>query len=262
MKQKKSWGQIFLHDKKYIYKIIDYLKVDNEYLLEIGSGRGDITSLLLDKVNYLYCVEVDTSWAKFLENRFALNDKIKIINEDILKFPLKSLNKNLVVFGNIPFHISNQLIRYLVKNREVIKRAYITFQKEFVRKLCAKENSKDYGFLSCYIQYYASVKIAFDIPKYAFYPRPKVDASLVDIVFSKEPAFKVIDEDFFFNLLRQSFSLRRKKLYNVLEKFYGEEMVKEVFSYLNIDLNLRADKLSLENYCWLANFVFKLKQKL
>jgi len=253
MRFKRSFGQVFLRDKTYIKKIVHHLKSDNEVILEIGPGSGVVTRRLLERCKKLYCVEKDLSLVRLLEERFT-SEGVVVIYDDILKFNLSSLNTQVLVFGNVPFNISNRLMQYLVRNKLWVKQAYLTFQKEFARKLVAGPNTKEYGFISCYFQYYTSMRVLFDIPKGAFYPKPEVDASFMEIVFQESP-FKIKDEVFLFKLIKRSFALRRKKLFNALEGFCNKEVIKRTFLDLGLDLGVRAENLALKEYCFLADSI-------
>jgi len=258
MRQSHSLGQVFLTDKNYVRKIINSLDVNNEVVLEIGSGPGDISAQIVEKCKFLYCVEFDPRFITILETKFQNNDNVKIIHYDILKFPISKLGGKVVVFGNVPYQISNSLIGYFVENRSAIKKAYLTFQKEFVNKLIAKPGSKDYGFLSCYAQYYAGIKKFFDIPKGAFTPIPKVDSSFMTLEFYDKPLEKAQDENLLFKMIREAFGQCRKKIANSLSKFI---MAEDLFSSLNIDSNMRAENISLKQYVDIANKISKERLK-
>ncbi|MFH1768545.1 MAG: 16S rRNA (adenine(1518)-N(6)/adenine(1519)-N(6))-dimethyltransferase RsmA [Candidatus Omnitrophota bacterium] len=251
MKFKKSFGQNFLRDKDYIERIINSLSLDNEAVLEIGPGSGQMTRRLIKKCERLYCIEKDISLISLLRERFS-SSGVSVIAGDIIDFDLASIGQPLVLFGNIPFNISNELIRYLVKNRGYLKKAYLTFQKEFARKLTAQPNTKEYGFLTCYVSYYASVTVLFDIPKEAFYPSPRVDASLVMIQFPLSPFFDAVDERLLFTVIKESFSSRRKKIKNCLERISDKESISKILKKTGINPDCRPENLSLQQYCNIA----------
>jgi 16S rRNA (adenine1518-N6/adenine1519-N6)-dimethyltransferase len=262
MRLSKELGQVFLRDKRYIHKIINSLDIKDRYVLEIGSGRGQITQYLAKKASYLWCVELDLRLANYLKKEFSSYNNIEIINKDILKLDLSGLgnliNQKLVIFGNIPYNISNRLIRYLIRERNWVDKAYLTLQKEFARKLAALPCDKSYSFLSCYIQYYSRVDVLFHLPKTAFFPSPQVDSSFVVIDFFEKPLYPVKDISSLFKLIRTGFTQRRKKLLNSLAPLYGKEKLKEVFSRLGVDLDVRAQDLSLENYCKITDYLNQL----
>lgn len=248
------FGQVFLKDRRYIKKIlasVDAFK--EEDILEIGPGSGRLTKHLVNEAKYLYCVEVDNRLCEFLKDKFKLFPNIEIINSDILKFSLSKLGKRLIVFGNIPYQISNEIIRYLVTNREYIKKAYLTLQKEFSQKLTAGVSSKSYKYLSCYIQYYARLKKLFDIPSRAFTPVPKVNSSFLEIEFYNKPLYKAKDENHLFEIIRRAFCYRRKKIINTLPISENRE---KIFSELHISPSLRPQDVSLKEYVLIANRLF------
>ena len=248
MRFKKSFGQNFLRDKHFVHRVISSMELNDDIVIEIGPGSGQITRHLVSKAKKLYCVEKDTNLISLLEERFASNST-QFINSDILAFDLSFLKEKSVVVGNIPFNISNRLVRYLISNREFIKEGYFTFQKEFARKLTASLHAKEYGYLSCLIQYYADIKVIFDIPRSAFYPVPKVDASFIRIKFFDKPQVRAKNEDFLFKLIRNAFSARRKKIINALLGFGDKEYISRVLKSINIDGGLRPQDLSLKDYC-------------
>ena len=260
MRQRHSFGQIFLKNQKYIQKILASFDLSGKTVLEIGPGKGLITSSLINQAKYLYCVEVDRRFCVFLKNKFRHNKNVEIIHADILKFPFSKLGENITIFGNIPYHISSQLIRYLVNHRKYIKAAYLTFQKEFVQKLTARPSTCNYNFLSCYSQYYANIKKLFDIPASAFEPAPKVDSSFSEITFYSKPPYQVDNEDFLFKIIRKAFAGRRKKIINslpIIPKGTGAPVKdkRSFFSLLKVDPNSRAENISLKEYVSIANNV-------
>ena len=149
MRFSKDLSQVFLRDKSYIKRIVDSLEIADRDVLEIGAGRGEVSRYLREKAKHLFCVELDGRLAMVLRDRFSSYDNVTIINDDILKVNMGVFGKELLVFGNVPYHISNQLIRHLVCYRRCIKTVYLTFQKEFAKKICAKPNDKPYSFMSC-----------------------------------------------------------------------------------------------------------------
>lgn len=250
MKLSKSLSQVFLKDKDCIHKILSNLDIRQKDVLEIGSGVGQMSERIAEQVKKLYCIELDSRFIPILKEKFAGNAKVEIIHADILKFDLKKLDRKIIVFGNVPYNISNSLIEYLVENRGYIEQTYLTLQKEFVEKLAAKASTKPYGFLSCYIQYYAKVERLFDIPAKAFSPVPQVDSAFIRLKFYPQPIFKAKDEDFLFKIIRQAFSQRRKKIINSLPRLADNP---DILKLLNINPDNRPENLSLKEYIHLTN---------
>ncbi|MCK9572997.1 MAG: 16S rRNA (adenine(1518)-N(6)/adenine(1519)-N(6))-dimethyltransferase RsmA [Candidatus Omnitrophica bacterium] len=258
MRLSHSLGQVFLTEKNYIQKIINSLVIEDEIVLEIGSGPGEISAAIGKRCKFLYCVEFDPRFVSVLEQKFKNERNVRVIHSDILKFNLSERNERLVIFGNVPYQISNSLISYLIDNRTFIKKAYLTFQKEFVDKLIAETGNKDYGFLSCFIQYYAGIEKIFDIPRGAFTPVPKIDSSFISLDFYDEPQDAAEDENLLIRIIREAFNQRRKKISNSLSKFIASD---DFFSSLKVDPNARAENVSLKEYVDIANKVYKERLK-
>jgi len=254
MKQLRSFGQVFLTDTEYIQKISNSLDIKGKQVLEIGSGKGAMSELLAQGAKNLYCLEVDRRFCDFLRKKFSKIDNVKIIHADILKFELSKLGNEIIVFGNVPYQISSELIKYLIGYRKYIGVAYFTFQKEFVQKMIAQESCENYNFLSCYIQYYARVERIFDIKASAFDPIPKVDSTFSKINFYSKPQYKVKDEDFLFKVIRKAFSGRRKKITNALNLSKSNQ---SFFKSAGLNLNLRPENISLKDYVYIANQLYQ-----
>ena len=254
MKQLRSLGQVFLTDAEYIQMIFNSLDIKGKQVLEIGPGKGVISELLAEKAKKLYCIEVDQRFCNFLRKKFFKKDNVEIIHADILKFSLSKLGNKIIVFGNVPYHISSELIKYLVNYRKYVEVAYFTFQKEFVQKMIAGESCENYNFLSCYIQYYARVERIFDIKASAFDPIPKVDSTFSKINFYSKSSYKVEDEDFLFKVIRKAFSSRRKKIINALSLSKGNQ---SSFESAGLNLNLRPENFSLKDYVYIANQLYQ-----
>ncbi len=253
MRQKRSLGQVFLKDKKYIRRILNSLDIKKETVLEIGSGSGDISQDLSQLAGELICLEIDSRFHRLLQKRFANKSNTQVVQADVLRFPLSKLDRQIVIFGNVPYQISSKLIDYFVSYRSYIKRAYLTFQKEFAEKLLAETSSSQYGVISCRIQYYAKVKKIFDIPAGSFKPIPKIDSRFIKLEFYRSLPRKAKNEELLFDIISKAFSQRRKKIINSL----NIEGIKKILSSLGISPNLRAQDLSLDQYIAMADKLFQ-----
>jgi len=256
--KKHSLGQVFLKDQSYIEKILNCIDQNAKKIVEIGPGTGQITGSLVKQTKFLYCIEIDSRLCSFLKDKFSTLPQIKIIQSDILKFKLSELGKKITIFGNVPYYISSQLIDYLIYYRKYIQRVYLTLQKEFVQKLIAKKGSNQYGFLSCFIQYYAKVEKIFNIPAGAFEPHPKVDSSFITFEFYQKPPYKAKNEEFLFELIRKAFLNRRKKISNTVDVVANKE---DFFSKLGVDSALRPQDISLKEYITIANKLYSFRKK-
>lgn len=258
LKPKKSLGQNFLIDKNIQRKIIDACELRPcDIVLEIGGGRGELTRLIADNADKVYCLEIDRYLCKTLKDGLKGYTNIKIINQDILKFNLKKNFKNsknkIKVIGNLPYYITTPIIEHLLKYREKIITVFITVQKEFARRLTALAGSKDYGSFSCFAQYYTKAKILFLIKKGCFRPQPNVDSTFLRLEIRKVPPVKINDERLFFKIIRGAFNKRRKTLRNSLKGIVSTERLEVFFNKYNIDTNTRPECLALEDFAKLAN---------
>ncbi|MBU1112397.1 MAG: ribosomal RNA small subunit methyltransferase A [Candidatus Omnitrophica bacterium] len=256
MKQKRSLAQVFLKDQKYIERILASLDVDNEVVLEIGSGPGDISEAIARRAKSFFCLEIDPRFCEHLRKRLERYSNTQVIEIDALRFDFSRLSEKAVVFGNIPYQVSSKLIDRLVQYRKLVKRVYLTVQKEFAEKLLAGESLPQYGTISCLVQYYAKVKKIFDIPAGSFKPQPKVNSTFIKLEFYHNLPQPARDEKLLFRLIDRAFSQRRKKIINSLP-----QEARAAFSSLGIRPDLRAENLSLKEYIAIADKVYFLTKK-
>ncbi|MBN3040816.1 MAG: ribosomal RNA small subunit methyltransferase A [Candidatus Omnitrophica bacterium] len=253
MKQNRRLSQIFLKDRSYIKKIISNTEIDDQIVLEIGSGSGALSALIAEKAKKLLCLEIDERFCRLLKQRLSSFSNVEIIKSDVLNYKFK---ERLTLLGNVPYHISKRLIYHLTAQRTYIDKAYLTFQKEFASKLIADCASPYYCQLSCFIQCYAKISKLIDIPSGSFKPRPKVDSSFIRIDFYNKPAYALKDELLFEQIISKAFSQKRKKIINSLSEYKSEiySMPKK-----SLDFNLRAQDIPLKSFVLLANRISSLK---
>ena len=246
---KKSLGQNFLIDKKIIKKICDYGDINtNDHVLEIGPGTGNLSEfILLSKPQKFYLIEKDKRLIDYLNEK--LNNNVVIINDDILRYDLNNIsNKNLIIFGNLPYNISSQIlikfINYSTK-KFLFKKLIFMFQKEVADRILAEENSKNYGRLSIISSWKLNIKKIMDITPSSFFPKPKVMSSLLifepKINYIKFKNAKNLEHitNVFFNQKRKMI----KKPLNILFK-----SSKDVIDELNLNINLRPQNLKKETF--------------
>jgi 16S rRNA (adenine1518-N6/adenine1519-N6)-dimethyltransferase len=253
IRPKKHLGQDFLVDANIQRKIIEACELGtSDIVLEIGSGRGELTGFLADNSKKVYAVELDGFLCKILKDKFSSYDNIEILNLDILDLNLKKYfgktGQRIKVVGNIPYYITTPIIAHLLKAREVIDSIFLTVQKEFARRITAKVGSKDYGAFSCFIQYYTEPKVIFSIKKSSFWPRPRVDSCFIKLSVRHKSIFEIENEEFLFRIIRLAFNQRRKTLRNSLSTIVKKETLETFFSEFNIPANIRPEQLSLKYF--------------
>ena len=252
MQAKKRFGQNFLTDKKILEDLVSLINVSNQdKFLEIGPGKGDLTENLISLCDAYFGVEVDKDLLVFLRNRFPENKKA-FISGDILKLhPSKIYSSNKFrVVGNIPYNISSPILDWCEKYYEKIHDIHFMLQKEFALRCAGSEVTSSYGRLSVICNYLYEVTILKEVSKDFFNPIPKVDSLFVRF----SPKKKEIDQKELSSLkqvTRALFNKKRKKISNSLE----DVLQKESFNKLDLNLNLRPDELSLDEYLQISSLV-------
>ncbi len=252
---KKNLGQNFLTDIRIQQKIIQAceLKAD-DVVVEIGPGQGVLTRLIAPQVKQLICVETDRDLIEPLHcHSRASGNPFEVVHADFLKWDMSHLPSGVKVIGNIPYYISTPIIEKLITDRAKIAVAFLTVQLEFGQRLTAKAGGKDYGSLSCFAQYYADIKMLFKIKNTCFKPAPKVDSCFLRLVMRSQPQESASDEAFLFKLIQTAFQQRRKNIVNSLKGLVGKEKLEGELKNLGINLNARAENLTLSNYIALSN---------
>ncbi len=248
IKAKKSLGQNFLIDNNIIEKIINIVNIKNGNILEIGPGTGNLTSAILQKnPKELYVVEKDSDLANELSTKF--DEKIKIINKDILKLDESKISKNkFTVFGNLPYNISTEILcKWILNLKEKFWFDYLIlmFQKEVANRIIADFDTNDYSRLTIISKWKLEVEKICDIKPTSFLPKPKVDSSL--IVFKPKKKFYRFDNPKNLEKITRIFFMHKRKMikkpYNQI--FNGDT---SIANKLKINLNLRPQNINFETY--------------
>ena len=256
---KKRLGQNFLINPDVIADIIDFAGITKEdTVLEIGPGVGFVTEQLVKHAKKVIAIELDEEAIKELEKLDC--DNLEIIHNDILKTDISALTEdNVKVVANIPYYITSPIIAHLLgeiddlnnKNRNKIKDIILMVQEEVARRIVAteKSQSKQYGLLTILSQFWADCEIIRLVGRKSFYPAPKVNSALVSLKVRKEPLLKLDDYSFFRRVIKSAFSQRRKTLKNCLVgSGFDKVKVAEAISKMNLDENIRGEKLSIQEF--------------
>lgn len=254
IKAKKSLGQNFLTDKDVLGKIANSLETNsNDLIMEIGPGMGALTKYLKEKGSYLIAFEIDERFKDILN---TFNDKkTKIVFQDFLKVDIdKELNsynyENIYVIANIPYYITTPIIKKVITLNKLDSMT-ILVQKEVAERFTAKPNTKDYGSLTVFLQYYFQVEYLFTVKRECFKPIPKVDSAVVRFKRRKE-SLNILNEDIFFKLVNDAFRMKRKTLKNNLTN-YPWEIIEAILNKHSLPINVRAEQISIEVFKEIAN---------
>ena len=261
-KAKKSLGQNFLIDKNIINKIINIGNINkSKIIVEIGAGYGNLTTAItVAKPKRIFAIEKDKKLFSFLNDKFGNYKNIKIINDDILNLiGKKNLGKNVIVFGNLPYNISTQILASLIMLKkwppwyEVL---ILMFQKEVANRILAKPHTKEYGRLSVLSNWRLEIKKHFDVSKNSFFPKPKVDSTLLSFKPKKNNLFDLKNPKSLEIVTRVLFSNRRKMINKNFKKLFNQNM--SISKNLNLDLSVRPEELNYESYYKIAEQYEKL----
>ena len=258
---KKSLGQNFLVDQNIIKKIVNSVKVTNKNVLEIGPGKGALTNEILKKnPKSLTLVEKDYKIYENLKEKYKKNKKIEVKNNDILNFDLeKKLKKNSIIFGNLPYNISSQILVKIIRFKiwppnftDVI----FMFQKEMADRIIGKFDSSGYGRLSILTNYRFDVLKKFNVSPNCFLPKPKVNSTVIFLKPKKMNKHKIENIGNLEMITRIFFSNRRKMINKPLSKIFKNHV--SVAEKLKIKLHLRPSELSNDDYYKLTEYYEKV----
>lgn len=249
VKAKKQYGQNFLKDSTILDKIIQSMPNNNNHIVEIGPGLGDLTKNLV-KYKDLTAYEVDTDLIGILKSKFAIEiekGNLKLIHTDVLEAwdKLKNLHDGKYdLIANLPYYIATNIILRAFED-ELCEHIIVMIQKEVAEKFTAKTNDKEYSSLGIITELISiNSKILFDVPAEAFDPPPKVTSS---ILYIKKDMSKSFDKDFN-KFLKACFIQPRKKLSKNLTTIFDKNIIFEIYKELNINDNVRPHEVSSSLY--------------
>lgn len=260
----KSLGQNFLIDESVLTDIVEGAEVNDEDLvIEIGPGVGSLTAKLLCKAKKVVSMELDNDLIPILQTELGEEPNFKLIHNDALKVDFNEIigeEKSVKLVANLPYYVTTPIIARLLKEDYKFKSLTIMIQKEVAERIDAEPNCKEYGALSLMVQYYCNTKIVRRVAPSCFIPRPKVDSIVIRLDKLSEPRVNVKDEKLMFDIIRNSFNMRRKTLWNGI-KFLGlpKENLELAFEKAGIDPKRRGETLSLEEFAKLADEIYNIK---
>lgn len=261
---RRRFGQNFLTDPGYASRIVGLASLaSSDTVVEIGPGRGAITRLLAERSCTVFALEIDRDLFCRLAEEFGDAGNVNIINADALDYDFGSLaarpDGSLKVIANLPYNVATPILFRLLEFRKLIDRMVLMFQKEVAERIVASPGGRDYGALSIFPQLYADIRMALTLPPGAFWPVPRVSSAVLVFDMLKEPRFEVQDEAALKNLVKAAFSQRRKKISNSLKGFLKNHVeLKDVLSRADIDPSRRAETVTMEEFCRLANLFHEL----
>lgn len=254
MKAKKSLGQNFLKNDTIINEIVSLFNVtENDLILEIGPGRGALTKKLIDLPSNLICIEIDKDMHMFLDQYES--NKCHIIYEDILNIDLNKLLasyefNNLYIVGNLPYYITSPIITKIIDSKiNALEMAFMV-QNEVADRFCSLPKHREYGYITLFINYHYNVSKEIFVSKENFNPIPKVDSAVIKLV--KRNNNYTIDDEKYFQFLKDAFKFKRKTLKNNLQG-YDFNRVLPILEENGLSVNARPEEISEEVFIKIFN---------
>jgi 16S rRNA (adenine1518-N6/adenine1519-N6)-dimethyltransferase len=271
--KKPKLGQNFLNDEGAAEEIVSALgDTANTVVMEIGPGKGALTSVLARRANRLIAVELDRMMAAELRYNYRLFPNVEIIEADVLNLDFRTvLNRTIGplndlrpekpsrahVVGNLPYYITSDILLRLFEFHDQFDVIVIMVQREVADRIAAMHGTRDYGMLAATSQLYARVENLFTLPPSAFTPPPKVHSSVLRMTIAPRFYELQIQPAEFIAFLRTAFSMKRKTLLNNLKKDYQDEAIREALKDADVRADIRAEALPLEK----SAAIFRLLKK-
>ena len=260
----KRFGQNFLIDAHILDKIVTGASVnENDTVLEIGPGIGTMTQYLAERAKKVIAIEIDKALIPILEDTLSPYDNVTVINDDVLKVNINELvdeyneGRPIKVVANLPYYITTPIIMGLFESHVPIDSITIMVQKEVADRMQVGPGTKDYGALSLAVQYYSKPEIIAYVSPECFIPKPNVGSAVIKLNRYEKCPVKVKDEGLMFKLIRAAFNQRRKTLSNSIsnasELNFSRQQVQEALERMNLDINIRGEKLTLAEFAALTN---------
>ena len=253
---RKSLGQNFLKDMNVIQNIVDSANIDKDTLvIEIGPGGGALSKYIVPLSGFSLLYEADSRLESKLKHDLNDFNNYDLFIGDFLKIDLKKYLNNkfskLYVVANLPYYITTPIIIKFIDENVLPDKFVIMIQKEVASRLSAKTNTKDYGSLTVFLNYYYDIRKLFDVSRNCFVPKPNVDSSVICMELKKERK-KIKDIELFKKIVKDSFRFKRKNIRNNLSN-YNLDIITKVLLKYGFDLTCRAENLDLDVFIDIAN---------
>lgn len=260
----KSLGQNFLINPEVVENIVKSSNINkNDMVIEIGPGLGTLTKYLLEKAGKVICIELDPKMIKILQDRFSKYSNFEIINADVLKVDLNQIikdNKNVKIVANLPYYITTPIIMKLLEEKLNIESITVMIQKEVADRLIEIPGGKNTGAITYTVYYYCESEKIMEVPNSSFIPEPEVTSEVIEMNLRKEPAVKIDNPNIMFMIIKSAFMQRRKTLLNALTNtkvFINKQEGMNILKKLNLDENVRAENLKLQDFADIAKEISK-----
>ena len=275
---KKGYGQNFLinpavpsdiAEESYSYHVSAGGRTGS--VLEIGPGIGCLTCELAERYERVRAVEIDRGLIPLLAETLADYPNVQVVNTDFMKLDLPAFlaehfpEGKISVCANLPYYITTPILMKLIEEGEGrFDSITIMVQDEVATRLCASAGQGDYGAVTASVNYYGNCRKLFKVAPGNFLPAPKVTSAVVRIELYDQPPYDCKDVSMLHRVITAAFGMRRKTLVNALTASFpevGKERIGEMLISLGMDVNVRGERLTTDDFCHLANAFYAEKQK-
>jgi 16S rRNA (adenine1518-N6/adenine1519-N6)-dimethyltransferase len=250
LKPKQSWGQNFLGDEEALARIAGVAGVGpGDVAVELGPGLGHLTAHLARTGARVVAVERDRDMVRVLEERRLPGVTVVAGNAAEVRFAEVAGAAQVVVVGNLPYHLSSPILFQVLDQRETVKRAVFTLQKEVVTRLTAPPGHREAGVLTALLGLYFDVGYQFTLPARLFHPPPKVDSAVVRLTRLERPRAEVTSDERYRRVVKAAFAQRRKTVANSMRSdpsLGGPEVIATALAAAGIDPGRRGETLTVE----------------
>ena len=270
IKANKNLGQNFLISNEVVENIINCSQIeDDDMVIEIGPGLGVLTKYLLQKAKKVICIELDPKMIRILKDRFESQTNLEIINGDVRKVNLKEIIDNnkkelgikkVKIVANLPYYITTPIIMKLLEEKLDIDSITVMIQKEVADRLIETPGGKNTGAITHTVYYYCKSEKRMEVPNNSFIPEPEVTSEVIRMNLREKPAVDIENSKVMFMIIKSAFMQRRKTLLNALTNtkvFINKNEGMEILKKLNLDANIRAENLTLQDFANIANEIIK-----
>lgn len=226
--------------------------IDSGVTVEIGPGRGAITSGLIEKSDRLILIEFDDELATSLDQKYSGDPNVRVIHDDARTFGPELdpwlRESEFIVVGNLPYYAANPITRNFLETTRKPQAMTIMVQREVAEDMAATPG--DMSLLSLAVQIYADPQHVVDAPPESFNPPPKVHSSVIRLTPVDKPKIRFASEDDFFTLARAGFKSPRKQLHNSLSDglFIPLDEARSLVEKANLETTRRPATLSLDEW--------------
>lgn len=259
----KRFGQNFITDTNLLTSIVDKAGVEEgDAVLEIGVGAGTLTRALAEKADKVYGYEIDENLRPVLKESLSGLKNVQIIFKDVMKVSTSEIESKIggkyKLVANLPYYITTPVIIKFIEEAENLQSITVMVQSEVAERICAKENTPEYGSITAGIDVIGDAKIVAKVPRTMFYPVPNVDSAVVRIDINKQK-YVLTSRKAYRDVLRVAFSSRRKTLVNNLTRDFSlqREVAETAFLSCGIDIKARGESLSTQKFVALTEYLVK-----